>query len=287
MRNIFFQISIVISIYPGFFSVSSGQTAGEALGYAGELFKSGYYEQTELELKRVLFHSDSLDKECYLLLSDCTDRIGQPERSIEYMRKAVVLETDDSIRLEIKLDLIQKYLKINQPIYSLLLLNEIRNQAPSYAEREILFYLVATHYLLENYSESEKNLHELSAYMPGYDSASISHLYRKSIRNERKRTFQYSIYSTVIPGSGQLLSGAYRQGIDIFLLNSVIFSCAGILIKYQSPLDAVLSVLPFIQRYYLGNIITAKKTAEGKKEGKKYLLYNQLLDSIKTEFHPE
>ncbi|MBN1131973.1 MAG: hypothetical protein JXR52_12600 [Bacteroidales bacterium] len=287
MRSIFFQISIVISIYPCFFSESSGQTIEEAFGYAGELFRSGDYEQTELELRRILFHSDILDKECYLLLSECTDRIGRSDRSFEYMRKALVLETDDSIRLEMKLGLIQKFLKSNQPIYSLLLLHEIRNQAPCYAEREILFYLVATHYLLENYSESEENLHKLSAYMPGYDSASISHLYKKSIRNERKRTFQYSMYSAIIPGSGQLLSGAYRQGIDIFLLNSVIFSCAGILIKYQSVLDAILTVLPFIQRYYLGNIITAKKTAEQQKEEKKYILYNQLLDIVNEELHPE
>jgi len=277
-------ICFVISILLSFNTISFCQTGEEVLNYASELYAEADYAQSALELRRILFHTDYKTKECFLLLADCCALTGKQADFFKYYEQAMDLEENDSIRLELKRILVRKHIQFEQPIYALILLNELKDKL---SEKESLFYAVAANYLLNNYSESKRRMHELSGFIPAYDSLYVSGIYLKAEKSWERNMNQYSIYSAVLPGAGQMLSGAYMAGADAFFLNMTIFSLAGVMISHLSFLDAFLTCYPLIKRYYLSNIIQAKKAAEEQKEANKYVYYNQLLDYMNEGLNPE
>lgn len=278
------HICFVISLCLSYWKPLVCQTPQEAFEYASVLYESGDYEQSSIELRRILFHSEYQARESSLLLANCYLFLNKPDQFIEYFKKAMSFEDNDTIRRDMKMTLIRKYIGLNQPIYALLLLNELSD---SQSDKESLFYFVAAHYLLGNFNESEKYMHMLAVYIPEFDSEFISSVYRKAGRVKNRNLTQYAIYSAIVPGSGQMLNGAYQHGVDAFVLNTTLFSLAWIMARQLSFLDAFLSLYPFVQRYYLSNITTAKTTAELRQEEMKYLLYNQLLDYINNWLNPE
>ena len=273
----------VFSIYFAFNPIASSQTITDAYNYARELYQFGKYEQAVIELERVVFFSDSLDKECYLLLAEYNANLTKIEESVEFYDKAFNLEEDDSIKMEIRFRKMLLYLKHNRPIYALIDLNTMCVEHSDYFTKKKLFFLVTCHFLLGNFKQSEEYLIGLSKYFSQYDSSFVNSIYYNAKKNKSKNTNYLSFVSATLPGLGQVLSGAYNEGIDSFILNTILISIAVVTVNRLSFLDASLSLFPIIKRYYMSGIIKTKAIAEQKKEEKKIDLYNELLEYIECE----
>lgn len=275
-----FAFSFYFSLFPQAFT----QTVNDAFHYALELYKNGKYEESAIELERVAFFSDSLDKECYLFLAKYHTIKNDIEKSGVYYDMAYNLEKNDSIRMEIRFNKIHLYLEHNQPVYSLIDLNTMQINNSDYFTKKKLFYLVLCQFISDDYKQSEKNMNVLSQYFSNHDSLYLSSLFKIALKNNSKNTSTASMFSIIIPGLGQVLNGAYLEGINSFLLNAILISAAIITMNHLSFLDAFLSFFQVIKRYYLSGIFISKRIAEQKKSEKKIRLYNELLDYINNEF---
>ena len=91
--------------------------------------------------------------------------------------------------------------------------------------------------------------------------SSFSHLERKIRRTNPKVA---SALSMVLPGSGQVYSGNFSSGINSLLLTTTALSIFTIISFRYSPIEAILSVFPYYQRYYIGGVINAINFVEEK-----------------------
>lgn len=276
---------IVISFCAAYSHIAYSQVIFETYNYARELYQSGKFEQSVIELERIALFSDIIDKECYLLMAECKKNLHETDESVKFYKKAQDLEEDDSIKMEISFKIILLHMKYNQPIYALIELNSMQTEHSDYFNKKKLFFLVTCHFLLKNYEQSEEYMNDLSNYFPKYDSLYVNSIYCKALRNNSRKTKYYSVFSAILPGSGQFFSGAYQEGIDSFLLNALLISSAIITVEHLSLLDAALSLSAIIKRYYTSGIRRSKVIAEQKKEEKRIDLYNNLLEYINDELY--
>jgi len=264
---------------------SHSQTAEDVYKYAINLYNSGKYRQSIIEFKRVALFSDTLSDSCFLWLAVCNTKLNSIEEAAAWYEKAIEAVKDDSIKTEIAFRKINLRLSHNQPIYALTELNELKFKPSLYFEKKKLFYLAISTFLLDDYESSEQYMHALSTHFTCYDSTLVAGIYDRAARNYRKNTKVYSVFSAIIPGSGQMASGAYRDGINSFLLNAAIVTLDIYTFSRLGFFDTFLSLFPITKRYYFSNITKAHELAELKKEESKINLYNYLLEYIDAQLN--
>lgn len=126
------------------------------------------------------------------------------------------------------------------------------------------FYKGLIYYFNNDYPQGLKYLNKLT-YLSYDDKVRLNKLCRKLAKNAKRKSTAYQIASGVIPGLGQYFAGDIKGGLNSTLLNGglvyLFFSVAERL-SYQ---DALLTVSPWIMRYFIGGVGNAKKAAESKK----------------------
>jgi len=87
------------------------------------------------------------------------------------------------------------------------------------------------------------------------------------------------VLSIVIPGSGQLYAGDYKNAVNSFLLVAV-FAAIGtdMFIRY-AWYDSLISVFPWFLRYYTGGYKNAMKIAEQKRTEKRNKRLNKIIET--------
>jgi len=105
------------------------------------------------------------------------------------------------------------------------------------------------------------NIREFSDANINQIERSFSHLEKKIRRTNPKVA---SALSMVIPGSGQVYSGNLSSGINSLLLTTTALSIFTIISFRYSPIEAILSVFPYYQRYYIGGVLNAINFVEEK-----------------------
>jgi len=257
---------------------ADSQTIIGIYNYANNCMIRGDYEQSIIEFERILFFTDTLNKECYLKLADCYTKLSNYEIASNYYHKAYNSELDDSLKNEILFKNIIHSLQHNKPIYALIDLNLINTGTSAYFIKKKLFFLVATYYLLDNYDQSLESILALSGYYPESDSNYIKSIFDKAKKNKARKTGYLPLFSAIILGSGQFTGGNYKEGVDSFVLNTILLSIAIVSINRLSYLDAFLSLFSPLRRYYISGINKTKILADKKKEERNIELYNQLLE---------
>jgi hypothetical protein len=272
----FIAISFLIAIaFQG-----RAQSSVDAFRLAEKWYTEDNMEQAILETKRAIYFNDSIRVPAYLLLSSCFDHSGRSDEAVRYLSMAAELETNDSLKKEIIFQKISMYLQIQKPEYALIELSNLNLLTSVYFKRKNLFYSALAYFQIEDFEISGKNAQLLLETYPGYDSVYLNQLYKRALLNSQKSPFFPAISSAILPGSGQLMDGYYRDAANSFLLNTCIGAITFITFKRLYPFDAILSMYPFVRRYYLSGIFNAKQLVVKKQESVKIEIYNELLDYI-------
>ena len=102
-------------------------------------------------------------------------------------------------------------------------------------------------------------------------------IFRQVQRIDKKNRTKAIIFSGLLPGLGQAYSGHYGEAANSFLLVSAV----GIVYYYSLTqigfIDALISISPWLNRYYVGGMNKAAELVDDYKNEKFLLLYNELV----------
>ena len=134
------------------------------------------------------------------------------------------------------------------------------------------------YYHLGKYVESQECLSKIAGQE---QKAKIEHIMRKTRRLGKPSPTTAGISSALIPGTGQYMSSSAIDGAASEILVGSFVALGLYLAKNYGNWTAVLCVLPWIQRYYIGGIKNAADCAKNQHKAKADKLLNRLLACCK------
>lgn len=260
--------------------IVSAQSPADAYLLACKWYDEQNYEQATLEAKRAVFFNDSLKIPGYKLLAECCIKMSLYDEAIQYLETISEKEQHDSLFDETLFRIVHLYLINEKPANALITLSELHSTGSEYFTNKSHFYHALAYFQINDFVRSEIHLKNFLSSYSSYDSCYIQELFRRASKNASRNTFIPMLSSALIPGSGQLIEGYYKEGVNAFLLNSLLAGITIFTFYRVYPLDAILTMYPFVRRYYLSNIFNAKEIAIEKHDSTKIEIYNELLDYI-------
>ncbi len=259
------------------------QNAEETWHLANHYIGQSDYETALSTFQRYLFFKEDRDffdgayqiAECYLKL----DNFDQATAWYDY---AYQLTLEESKRVDISLKKSFLYLQSNNPQFSLIELYSLSDTiSPEHLKRKY-YYLAATYIFIEEYSKAEKTLSKLYTLHNREDDFHLmKNILADSIRVKRVKPWLAGTMSLIIPGSGQLYAGYPKEAANSFILVGLLEVAFLYVAVQYSLLNAYTSIFPWLQRYYAGGFVSARKLAYRNQEARK----NELYQSVLLEAH--
>ena len=269
MKNwIIYLISFLSSV-----SLTS-QNQIESFQFALNNFESENYDLCIPYFKRIaFFESDNITNLNYL--ADSYYKIKSYDNALVHYSLIYNLLTKDSMKNEVCFEMTKCYMSQEKYEYAKIEILNIKEHNNYFKSRKNYYLFLI--YLYEGDIESSKKyflkINELSDFNYIQVDSIFSRLERKIRRTNPKVA---SALSMVLPGAGQVYSGNFSSGLNSLLLTTTALSVFTIISIRYSALDAILSVFPYYQRYYVGGVVNAINFAEEKNKS----LYSETLNNL-------
>lgn len=271
--------TLIISLLA--YQASKAQSISNIINFADKQFVAGNYENASLEYNRAYFLGYEKRDELLYKIASCYFHQSNYNMAGNFFDKAYHFASTDSIANEAILAkalcmlMNEKYVVALAELYNL---NDTQINNQLYQSH--LINAIAN-YQLKNDSASHFAFTQVLKTSNAPDSAfsildnEFEKIYRYQKRYNPLRAY---ILSAIIPGSGQVISGNFRDGTNSFIL---VAALAGISIRIMSLYsfwDAAVAILPWAQRYYIGGMEGAEESAIKKIEAERYNSYLQIID---------
>ncbi len=259
--------------------VGSAQDPQQTWQLANHYYESNDYETALSTFQRYLFFKE--DKAFYegaYRIAECYLNLNQFEQATAWFDYTYQLAETEDERVEVVLKKAAMYLKANNPQFSLLELYSLPDTlTPEYLARK-QFFLAAAYITLEEYARAEKSMERFySLHNREQEFMNMQQLFADTVHLRRVSPAWAGIMSLIIPGSGQLYAGYPKEAANSFLLVGMLeFAFIYIAHRY-SLLNAYTSIFPWLQRYYFGGYVAARKLAYKKREERKEAFYEHVL----------
>jgi TM2 domain-containing membrane protein YozV len=267
-----FSLSMLVSV--------SGQKIEQLIEYADFQFDQGIYKIAAREYQRALFFGSKEEVgKLNIKTGDCYFEMNSFDEAEKFYRFAAGLEMADSLKNEAILKKSSCNLMLgnyNLGIFDLLNLNA-GNLPEIQTKKDVL--LAIAYFGLNDF---DKSRHYFGISLRGQDSLKRQKL--DSLFNSKKlhRPNPELAYwlSVVLPGAGQFYSGDIRNGSNSLLLIATLMTFGIRMAIVQSPADAIFTILPWYQRYYMGGYNSARQIAERKRENNRAKIYKQVFEMV-------
>jgi tetratricopeptide (TPR) repeat protein len=256
------------------------QTVDQLVRFADEKFEQGLYQLAAREYQRALFFGPKEEVgPLNVATGDCYFELGNFEKAELYYRFASTILKPGDQKAEATLKKSSCQILMGQyqlAIFDLLNLGK-QTDVRLGSNRNLL--LGIAYYGLSDFQSSKKYFLEA---LPGSDTEKQTYITDLFSSKKLKRPNPKLAYwlSVLIPGSGQFYSGDFRNGF-----NSMILTFGLAIFTYQmalnnSILDALLTIFPWWQRYYIGGYNSAEKIAESRRSSNRSEIYGLIYDAI-------
>jgi tetratricopeptide (TPR) repeat protein len=138
------------------------------------------------------------------------------------------------------------------------------------------FYLGTCYYGLAEFEKAGKYF---SLCVRETDKIALMQLFRDRKLNSPSPK-KARILSMILPGLGQTYSGDIKSGLNSIVLTSGLIVLGIRISAIYSPMDAVIAVLPWYQRYYTGGYGKAEGIAEKKLAKNRSEIYREILGIV-------
>lgn len=284
MKNTLIRLSIIILITTSFELFSQHTVHEECLIQADYLFENERYKPAIKEYQRYLFMTGKEDIEILLKLAHGLFVTKNYDLSLQYYDKIYYLSDNFTIKFQCRLKEITHHLFEKEYKKALVVLFSIKTEYYSHYPQIIDYLFAISYFGLEDYEESEIYFLNIAASDPQI-STEIKNIFfdKKKFYKPNPRTI--STLSLFIPGLGQLLSSEYKEGLNSFILVEGIGVIAVFVALKYSLVDAILSVVPWYQRYLIGGSDKAEKLAIEKRAENRNQIYLEIMDALKPLSH--
>ncbi len=252
---------IFILIFNSIFFIGRGQSAEEVLQLANSLYQSGNYDFALKEYQRFLFFDQTSNAEIYAHIGECYWNLHQYNEAIEFYDKAFFTYSTDSLRYKSLFRKVDCYIRTGSfglALSDLLSLNDSL-QGNNYYMKQ--FYCGICSYGMQDFSSAE--LYFINAVDPAYPKQrnEIKELFKNRKKFYKPNSTAAMVMSMTIPGSGQLYAGDYRNAVNSLLLTSLLAYLGIRIYITESLFDAIITIAPWFQRYYMGGYTRAEQYA--------------------------
>jgi tetratricopeptide (TPR) repeat protein len=275
MRKLLTIILIIFSSGKLYSSLS----ADSLLVFADRQYMAGNYESAVKEYLRISYFRDFSDPTIQLRLANSYYRIGDWATARQYYEQVFRLTGSDSMRIHSKLSKISSLIsetKYKQALIDLFNINDSIYQKHHY-EIDILFAIC--YFGLEDFEKSNAYFkHSVGSNMQA--QTKIDSIFQsKKAMYKPNPTVAY-IFSLIVPGTGQMYSGEWSDGLNSFFLTESLMLLGVIVAVNYSFMDAVFSVVPWFQRYYMGGLNNTWEIALAQRQKNRSGAYKEVLNIV-------
>lgn len=270
--NLLIWISLLLSSY------STAQDASELYRYANNCFEQKNYEAAVQAYNRlVFFDSENLGKKCFFNLGTSYLSMQRYAEAATNFDLAYNNSNNDSLKIACTFFKCLSYLLEKNYEYALLEIVNLPEQLAVANSQKKLFYEASIHLLRDEFREAD------SLYTKLFQQKSKSYESYQLVRKKFNKANRFSVktsktLSYIIPGAGQMYAGDVKNSLNSLLLSASFFTLYLVVAQTVSPIEAVVGISPWFQRYYQGGIKHAGMIAIEKKEKIKKQHYVNLIE---------
>lgn len=272
---------LILLIFSSLFCLNA-QTVEEVQQIAEQEFKMGHLNKARALYLRVLYFTPNENTQtrlnCINKIAICYEQKGQYEEALKYYS---IAEKSTFNRIEedkLRFKQVELFILMNNFSEAAITLMSIQTKMLSAENKQLhAFYSGIIFYGLNNYESSIKYF---SALIDSNQYAALHQLKLKALKNGKTPSIIPRLSSVIIPGSGQLMLGEFKQGINSLLLNAGFVYLFGRTSLVYTTQEALLTVFPWFFRYYSGGIKNVKTLQIERKRRKKDEIYKAILELI-------
>jgi len=261
-----------IFVYAGFDVYT--QKIDETIKYADKLFENGDYNKSLSLYLRVAFFSTKPNVYLFEKSGDCQFQSDDFISAESYYDSALFYCEDEYKYTELL------YKKADCKIFrkdfddAVKFLKGIDFEYLQYSE-QYHFYLGIAFFGQEDFKLSETQFLLCLPDSDFFAKNQILEIFDKNYNYPNPQTAY--VLSSVIPGLGQLYSGNYREALNSFVLVAAIVLLANDMYMKFGLADSVISIFPWLNRYFNGGIENAEKIAEMERNNRRNQILNRII----------
>ena len=247
------------------------QTPEQTYAFAILQSRQGNYDVAVKSFKRLQFFDDLNNfPGVFSEIADCYFKKADYENAYYYYDLASVQSENDSLFPEIIARKVTCRLYEHQYQEALIELLSFNGTLDAKQQRQFDILSAITYFYLGDYDSSKQyflksvDSSQLIAVVSLNESFShLKHIEKRYNPNTAK------VMSIIIPGSGQILAGDYRNGVNSFLLISGLLTASMALSINLSFVESAFIIAPWFQRYYMGGYQKAYDITKARQQKEK------------------
>lgn len=260
----------------------AAQSADNVLQIANQQYILGNYSLALKEYQRYFFFHSEPDAPTFFNIGSCFQNLGEWDNAVEFYDKAFINFNVDSLKRNALFKKIECYIFAHEYGLALTELLGISDTIPREDLYKREFYSGICYFGMNNFDEAGKSF--INAVNPA-NTQQIHHLqqiFKNPKKFKRPNPLTAYVLSMWFPGLGQFYAGDIRDGINSLLLTTGLIAIGVDIAVNQSFLDAGVTMLPWIQRYYQGGYMKAEEIAITRRTQKRAAIYKEILNTIKS-----
>jgi len=246
------------------------------ISFGDSLLSKGDYFNALNEYRRAYFFAESGLKNhlggkiasCYLILNDF-------KMARSFYDSVIYYSKNDGQRINCEFQKILCFMKEDNFGYALLKLDNLEVENEIQLQMRKNLYQGICYFGIGQYDESYQHLLNSISNSDTIRRLQLKLLYENHKTLRRPDSHVAIILSAIIPGTGQFYSGDIKNGLNSLLLLSGIFYLGTIVSS-----GGLVLIVPLFCRYYLGGIVHAKQIADKKRDEKKNIYYENLIEIL-------
>lgn len=261
--------------------LSSGQdtSSPEILAKADFLYANQEYEAAIKEYQRYIFYSGSENVEILLKVAAGLYEMGKYDLSLQYYEQIYYLSSDAEIKFRSRLKEITYHISQKDYNKAFIILYTLSSGYYELHPEIIDFLFGVCHFGLEEFPEAEEYFLKITSSNPEA-SARIKEIFADEKQFYKPNPNTISILSLFIPGLGQMLTGSFKEAVNSLMLVGGIGTAMVIVALRLSIWDAILSIVPWYQRYLVGGSENAEQLAIDKRSQNRNEIYLEVLEVL-------
>lgn len=271
---------ILLILFP---IIGLSQNLKETFDFANELYEKKDYKGAGETFRRVIFFDkeEQYRKLCYKKIADCLYETQEYEEAADYYELAYFQQETDSLKAEVLFRKISCFLVLKNYNYAQIELLNLPDTLHTELQKRKVFYTAVINFATESFEASKSEFQNLIDSTNTEKRKKLDDLFKQNEKVSKLSPKKAKTLSMIFPGLGQFYAGDVKNGMNSILLTAGIATW-GVLaaVRSASPFDALISAIPWFQRYYTGGYTKAEAIAENQKKKRRAKIYNEILDTV-------